>query len=234
MYNDELILKSKNQIKTTWEIIKKETGKNKHHRTIEALRINNTMVNNSQEIAQTFNDYFSTAADAIIENIRNDNDGLNDNSSHSSYLINNINTTFPHIDWKHASTYEISKIIESLKITNSCGYDEIPIKIVKLSAPFIISPLTYICNKSLSTVAFLERLKYARIRLVYKKGDKHLIANYIPISLLTLFSKIFEKQIFARLHKHLLTNRAIAKEQYGFRSNSSTENAVYNIINEIT
>jgi hypothetical protein len=52
--------------------------------------------------------------------------------------------------------------------------------------------------------------------------------------LLTSFSKIFEKLIFARLYKHLLTNRILANEQYGFRSNNSTENAAYNIINEIT
>jgi hypothetical protein len=98
MYNDELITKSKNRIKTTWEIIKKETGKSIHHRTIEALRINNTMVNNSQEIAQNFNYYFSTVAGTIIENIKNDNDSLNDYSSHSSYLINNLHATFPNIN----------------------------------------------------------------------------------------------------------------------------------------
>jgi hypothetical protein len=121
-----------------------------------------------------------------------------------------------------------------LKITNSCGYDEIPVKIVKLSAPFIISPLTHICNKSLSAGVFPERLNYARIRPVHKKGDKLLITNYRPISLLTSFSKIFEKLIFVRLYKHLLTNRILANKQYGFRNNSSTENAAYNVINEIT
>ena len=52
------------------------------------------------------------------------------------------------INWKCATTYEINKIIKSLTTKNSYGYDEIPRKIVKLSAPFIISPLTYICNKS--------------------------------------------------------------------------------------
>ena len=102
--------------------------------------------------------------------------------------------------------------------------------ILKLSAPFITSPLTYICNKSLSTGTFPERLKYALIRPVYKKGDKHLVTNYRPISLLTSFSKIFEKLIFTRLYKHLYTNGILAKEQYGFRSNSSTQNAAYDII----
>ena len=195
IHNDELISKSKNKIKTTWAIIKKETGKNNHHDTINSLRINDTMVNNTQEIAHAFNDYFSSVADTVINNIRKGNDERKNDISHYSYLTNNFNNTFPNINWKHASTHEISKIIESLKSKNSCGYDEIPVKILKLSAPFITSPLTYIYNKSLSTGTFPERLKYALIRPVYKKGDKHLVTNYRPISLLTSFSKMFEKLI---------------------------------------
>jgi hypothetical protein len=43
-------------------------------------------------------------------------------------------------------------MIKSLKTTNAQGYDEISVKILKWSAPFISSPLTYICNKSLETL----------------------------------------------------------------------------------
>jgi len=34
---------------------------------------------------------------------------------------------------------------------------------------------------------------------MYKKGDKTLIANYRPISLLPVFSKVFEKVVYKRL-----------------------------------
>ena len=151
----------------------------------------------------------------------------------SNYLITNYNNTLSIINWKYATTYEINKILKSLKTKNSYGYDEIPIKILKLSAPFIISPLTYICNKSLSCGVFPERLKYAIIKPVYKKGDKLLTTNYRPISLLTSCSNIFEKLIYSRLYKHICTNNILAKEQYGFRIDSSTEAASYNVINEI-
>jgi len=90
----------------------------------------------------------------------------------------------------------------------------------------------YICNTSLSSGVFPERLKYAIITPVYKKGDKLLTANYRLISLLKSFSKIPEKLIYSRLYKQICTNNITVKEQYGFRINSS-EAASYDVINEI-
>jgi len=144
----------------------------------------------------------STVADTVIGNIKKGDNDSKDNVDPSKYLITNFDNTFSRINWKYATTYEINKILKSLKTKNSYGYDEKPIKILKLSVPFIISPLTYICNKSLSSGEFPERVKYAIIKPVYKKGDKFLTTNYRPISLLTSFSKIFEKRIYSRLYTY--------------------------------
>jgi len=151
----------------------------------------------------------------------------------SNYLSTNFNNTFSIINWKYATTNEINKIIKSPRTEISYAYYEIPIIISKLSAPFIISSLTYVCNKSPSSGVFPERIKYAIIKPVYKRGDKLLTVNYRPISLLTSFSKIFEQLIYSRLHKHVCTNNIPVKEQYGFIINSSTEAASYDVINEI-
>ena len=121
----------------------------------------------------------------------------------SNYSINNFNSKFPRINWNNATTYEINKIIKSLKTKTSYGYDETTIKIPKLSTPFIISSLTYICNKSLSSGVFPERLKYVTIKIVCKKGDKLPTKNLRPISLLTSFSKIIEKLINVRLYIYI-------------------------------
>jgi hypothetical protein len=72
------------------------------------------------------------------------------------------------------TTHEIEKIIKGLNRRNSCGYDEITAKILKVSSPFITSPLTYICNRMFTTGTFLDILKFSEIKPIYKKGDKHL------------------------------------------------------------
>jgi hypothetical protein len=99
------------------------------------------------------------------------------------------------MSWHYAFTYEIERIIKSLKSKNTGRYDKISTIILKLSAPFIISPLTYICIAILYIGIFPDRSKYAIIKPIFKKGDYQDITNYRPISLLTSFSKIIEKHI---------------------------------------
>ena len=67
---DKLISKSKNKTKTTWKTIKKEVGNNNCHNDIKFLKINNSIMNNPQEIADTLNDYFLTVADTVIGSIK--------------------------------------------------------------------------------------------------------------------------------------------------------------------
>jgi hypothetical protein len=96
---------------------------------------------------------------------------------------------FSAIKWHYTSTHEIMKAIKTLKTTNSAGYDEISNRLLKLSCPYIASPLTYICNAALKDGVFPDRLKYATVKPVHKKGSKHDLSNYRPISLLAAFSK---------------------------------------------
>jgi len=67
MYYDELISRSKNKTKNYTKNDKK--GNNNCHTGIKSLKINNTILNNPQEIANAFNDYFLTVMDIVIRNI---------------------------------------------------------------------------------------------------------------------------------------------------------------------
>jgi hypothetical protein len=96
---------------------------------------------------------------------------------------------------------------------NSFGYDEICSRIIEATAPFIIPLLTYICDMMLDTGVFPDRLKFAIVKPCFKKGNIHEISNYRPILLLTSFSEIKERLIYARIITHILANCIFAEEQ---------------------
>ena len=77
-----------------------------------------------------------------------------------------------------------------------------------------------------------EKLKFSLIKPIYKSGDKSSPSNCRPISLLPVFSVIFEKVLYNRLID-LLRSVILNEHQYGFQSEKSTENASYVLLNEI-
>jgi hypothetical protein len=104
--------------------------------------------------------------------------------------------------------------------------------LLKLSSPFILIPLTHICNKSLSVGIFPDRLKYSEIKPLFKKGDKQNISNYRPISILTSFSKVLEKAVFFQLYEHCNKHTILGGKQFGFRNKLATTDAIYKLINK--
>jgi hypothetical protein len=113
-------------------------------------------------IADPLNNYFLTIADKIsTNNINVNNMAESYTNNYFNYLLQAFTSTFPKIECNHTSTKEIENIIKSLKPKNSHGHDGISAKILKISSPFISSPLTYICNKSVSSGIFPTRLKYS-------------------------------------------------------------------------
>ena len=66
-------------------------------------------------------------------------------------------------------------------------------------------------------------LKITKVTPIYEKGDKQIITNYRPISVLPVISKNFETVIHEQLSEYFVTNNLFSPQQYGFRKNSSTE-----------
>jgi hypothetical protein len=215
LYYDKLIIKSKNRTKTTWNTVKSLSRRKAHDQTIPNLSASNKIGANTIMVAESFNKYFLSITETIVKSTLNNRDILDICNKMNEYLIHIFKNTFPPISYSHVMTNEIENIIDRLKMTNSNGYDEIPIKVLKNCKHVIISPLTYIINRSLATGIFPD-----------------LICNYRPISLLTSFSKIFERVMFVRLHHHLTINNILANEQFGFRTNSSTEKAINKLLDQ--
>src|SRR3989442_4625584 len=129
---------------------------------------------------------------------------------------------------------EVTNIIHALKNTASCGVDQIPVSAVKFVSSYISPILSLLINHSTDKGIFPDALKIAKILPIHKTGDKILITNYRPISLLTVFSKIYEKIILKRLNDFLTKHNILYDGQFGFRKNRSTPLALVSYLDYIT
>ena len=68
---------------------------------------------------------------------------------------------------------------------------------------------------------------------VFKSGDESKPGNNRPISLLSIFNRIFEKLVYKRLIKFVNKHNTLYWSQYGFRSRHSTQHATLEILNDI-
>jgi hypothetical protein len=76
-------------------------------------------------------------------------------------------------------------------------------------------------------------MKFSIVKSIYEKGDKNNPTNYRPISLLTSFSKVFEKALYNRLTGYFNTYKLLVGNQLGFRKGIATEDTICKLTNEI-
>ena len=128
---------------------------------------------------------------------------------------------------------EIRRLIMSLK-SSAPGYDDIRSSILKMSLPFICTPLTYISNLSLQEGVFPDELKIANVIPLFKSDDPELFNNYRPMSLLCTVSKVFERIMYNRLLSFLDEYKILFSYQFGFRKHHSTYMALMTIMDNLT
>ena len=213
----------KNDISKSWKILKTIIGKdNRKVKKLVTFCINNKMVSNSNEIANCFNDFFVSIGPTLAKDIQSTINPM-------SYIDNTINS----IVILNVSPEEVRKVISSLK-HSSPGWDQMPAFILKKCVNNYIKPLTHIINSSLKEGIFPNELKLARVVPIFKSGDSTKITNYRPISVLTFFSKIFERIVYNYITAFMNEHNVIYKYQFGFREKHSTQQAIICLVEKIT
>jgi Reverse transcriptase (RNA-dependent DNA polymerase)/Endonuclease-reverse transcriptase len=132
------------------------------------------------------------------------------------------------------TTDEVRRIILSLP-DSSCSLDIIPTFLLKSCLDALLPPITTFLNLCLAESKFPSLLKHAMITPLLKKSNlpSDDLSNYRPISNLTFLSKVLERLILIRLHKHLSTFSSIPTFQSGYRKFHSTETALLRIHNDL-
>ena len=100
---------------------------------------------------------------------------------------------------------DIGKIIKALKVNKALGHGETSISILKLCESAITEPLYLVFKRCLRSNTFPEVWEKVNVIPVHKKGDKQVLKNYRPMSLLPICGKISEELYLMRYTPSLKT-----------------------------
>ena len=151
LHFSKLILKYKNNIKKTWQIIKEAIGKEKRsqHRFPTKIVVDKESITNIHSIAENFNKFFTE----IGPNLANK---INPSRKHFHEYLKEFQTYQPE---NVISVNELKDAFFLLKINKSPGYDNISFNVVKKYFGVLYKPLLHIFNLSIQTGIFQMNLK---------------------------------------------------------------------------
>ena len=210
---------NKNNMKKLWAGIRSvvNVGENKCGIQISHLTQDGKEINDPQQMANIFNNFFVNVSKKITNAIPRTRKSPLDYLKHfneKSFLLS------------AATPNEIEDLINSFQEGKAVGPYSIPIKLLKMISYQISVPFCIIVNESFVSGVFPDRLKLAKVITIYKKDSKDNPTNYRPISLLSIFSKLIEKLMCKRLYSFLDSCNILHSLQFGFREKHSTLHAL--------
>ena len=217
-YYDKAFKESQQDLKKTWSLINSILGRK---------RSNKLLTFSNHDAAHNFNSYFVNIADDLIIKTYGSDFNVSDRS-YDKYMCERQIVELTELNF---TTEDVGHIIS--KLNNSKGTYFSP-KILKLLSPVIGPVLANIFNLCVRDGYFPKELKVAKVIPLYKnKGSINDISNYRPISMLSVFSKIFEKLIHKEVSSFFDTNNLFSNCQYGFRPKHSTVHALINAVSNL-
>ena len=115
-----------------------------------------------------------------------------------------------------------------------CELDVIQPTLLKKLLLYIIKPITYLINTSLSNGVFAANWKTAIIRPLLKKPGLELMTkNYRPVSNLSFLSKLLEKCVLVRFNNPCKENDLMPSYQSAYREHHSCETSLVRLTNEL-
>ena len=205
-----------------WKITDHTSGRNATYSEPITLIRDETTLDDPEEIAEEFNEYF----DSKIKKIREELPKFPPREYERK--VNKDCFSFEEVERE-----EVLEHIKSLSSSQAFGHDNISNKLIKAAKHKIAPVMAAIANNCIQSNYFPSCWKLGKIQALHKKGPKTVAENYRPITLLCSLSKLLEKIMFKQIYEHFETNGLFDPDQYGFRKGLSTSLAVLDYTNRV-
>ena len=212
-------------MRRTWGLINDLVGKSTSGRSSRHVKlvVGDATYDNDEEVCNLFNSHFSSVGRDIANSIQGDG------GDYRRFLTGDFPGSF---FFTPTTPHEVSVIIGNLK-NKPCDVNLFSTLILKKASAVLSPIISALINSSLSLGVFPDLFKLAKVVPVPKGGDPSDINNYRPVSVLSVFSKIYERVVHRQLCGYLDRFAVLCSEQYGFRQNRSTTHALLNHVQYI-
>ena len=189
----------------------------------KAIKINQGITIKEIKIANEFKKYFPNAGTALASKIPLVTKSLGE-------YLPQWDTSMEH---EELPFQEFEKAFKTLKGNKATGYNRVKGNIIMDVYDFIKVIFFKIFQASLEEAIFPEKFKIAKVIPAFKKDDKENIENYRPISIPSVFSKVFERIMYNRLYEYFMNNNLLHENQFGFLINNLTKHATLQFARDI-
>ena len=219
LYYSKLLFEAAGDIKQTWSCLNSILERNLHP-TLKELKNGNITVT-GRNLVNYINNYFINAVNTITANL-------------PVVPFNHFLTTAVEAScfFYPTSQFEVAKVIGELKNKGNKLLDIHP-TIVKENKNLFSVHMAELYNLSLVHSEFPDKSKIGRVNPIHKSGPADNVENYRPISVLPIFSKIFEKLTYKRMVNFITRFNILSACQFGFRSGRSTTQAISKLLSYI-
>ena len=193
IHYEQLFNKYKNDKRKTWKTINYILQRsNKKNSLPIYFREGDCKITDTVEIVNKFNVFFTNIGQHLANKIKHTS-----NINHSFYLTGNPELLYQFQDINEEL---LITIIDKFPAKNSSGHDGVTLKQLKYLKLILIKPLTLLLNQIFNTGIFPDWMTIAKVIPIFKKDDETLFCNYMPIYLLPVISKVFEKVMHDQIY----------------------------------
>ena len=153
---------------------------------VDSLNVDGVHITDEQIIADKFNTHFTSIGQAVADELPEATKDFRDflpEPEPNNLIFNPL------------QPFQIVQAIGLLKSKKSLDINGYSSYLIQQVAIEISHPFTHIYNLSIKEGVFPHSLKVSKCTPIFKSGDKCDTTNYRGISLVNVFSKVFEKLI---------------------------------------
>ena len=125
------------------------------------------------------------------------------------------------------------KLLRGINRHKATGPDEIPGRLPKTLSDEVVDIICLIFQASLDQGRIATAWKQAYISLIFKKGDRHTLSTYRPVSLTSVCCKILEHIVHSHVMGYLDQNKLNSDAQHRFRKKRSCESQLILTIQDL-